>query len=311
MVCKMVSDPSNKSESPSPFSIEGYNFERIETAGGKRPLPPPGHRNLRITISYDGRAFSGYQFQPHAKTVQEVFTSAWQILTREKVLLFGCSRLDAGVSANHFVLNLYSQTERSCALLAQGLNGILRTNLCEPIAVYSVEEAPPLFHARFDAVGKHYRYLIWYGHGRHALWEPHAWHLRSKVPPSNLESEVQRFAGKHDFAAFRAQDCTARTTTRTIARVDCWQHPRLSELFVVDFWGDGFLKNMIRNMIGTAVDVCTKKLPSETIFDAFSHGDRTMIGQCAPAVGLTLERVYYSSEEFNTDASNGVRFFLC
>jgi tRNA pseudouridine38-40 synthase len=79
---------------------------------------------------------------------------------------------------------------------------------------------------------------------------------------------------------------------------------------VLDFWGDGFLKNMIRNIVGTVLDVATKKKPESIISDAFTHGNRALVGQCAPAHGLTLERVYYSQIEYNSDAQNGIRLFL-
>jgi tRNA pseudouridine38-40 synthase len=294
----------------SPFSSLAFDYERVNTARGSRPLPPSGHRNIKLEISYDGRAFSGYQYQPHARTVQETLTQAWTQLTGEHVLLFGCSRLDANVSANHFVLNLYSQTQHSCDRILRSLNGIMQTSLKAPISIYTCTDVEPKFHARFDSIGKHYRYLVWYGRGHHALLGPHSWQVRSNVAPQNIDRILKIFEGKHNFAAFRAQDCTATTTERTIHRVDTWIHPRLPELTVLDFWGDGFLKNMIRNIVGTVLDVATQKKQESVILDAFEHGNRALVGQCAPAHALALERVYYSQPEYDTDAQNGIRLFL-
>lgn len=298
-------------QNKSTFSSLNFSFERVTTPRGIRPIPPAGHRNIKLEISYDGRAFSGYQFQPHARTVQETLTQAWQQLTREQVLLFGCSRLDAHVSANHFVINLYTKTEHSCDRILRSLNGILQTSIKAPISIYSCADADPNFHARFDTVGKHYRYLVWYGRGNHALLGPHSWQVRSNTAPNNLARILAMFEGSKNFAAFRAQDCTAATTERTIHRVDVWPHPRLQELTVIDFWGDGFLKNMIRNIVGTAIDVATDKLPISSIEAAFHHGIRAQVGQCAPAHALTLEKVYYSQEEYAHDHHNAVRILLC
>lgn len=294
----------------SPFSSLSYNFERIQTARGSRPVLPSGYRNIRLEISYDGRDFFGYQYQPNQKTVQEVLTSAWKTLNREQVLLFGCSRLDAGVSASHFILNLYSQTEYDCERIVRGLNGVLQTVFRAPISVYSCEDAPPNFHARYDTVGKHYRYLIWHGRGSHALLTPHCWQVRSTESPQNLANILSEFEGTHDFSAFRAQGCQSSTTERTIRRVDCWSHPKYSELTVCDFWGDAFLKNMIRNIVGTSVDVSTKKLPISIISQAFKHGNRESVGQCAPGHALTLEQVYYDFEQYKNDSKAGIREFF-
>lgn len=292
---------------PSPYSSLSHGFERVMTERGSRPTPPAGTRNLRLEISYDGTAFQGYQYQPHAKTVQETLTRAWNTLAREEVMLFGCSRLDAGVSANHFVLNLYTRTTLDDERLVRGLNGILKSSFHEPIHVYRVNEMPPLFHARFDTVGKHYRYMIWYGHGTHALFTPQSWPVLSRTPPRDLAGVVAQYVGTHDFGAFRAQDCTAKTTCRTIHRIDTWQHPRFPELAILDFWGDGFLKNQIRNMVGTAVDIAIGKRPSDTIIQAFEHRERARTGQCAPAHALSLERVYYDPQEFEADVEQGAQ----
>jgi tRNA pseudouridine38-40 synthase len=292
------------------FSSLSYNYERIHTARGSRPVLPKGYRNIRLEISYDGREFFGYQYQPAQKTVQEVLTNAWKTLNREQVLLFGCSRLDSGVSASHFVLNLYSQTTLNCERIVRGLNGVLQTVFRAPIAVYSCEDAPANFHARYDTVGKHYRYLIWHGRGSHALLAPHCWQFRSCESPKNLPNILAEFEGTHDFSAFRAQNCQSSTTERTIRRADCWNHPRHPELTVFDFWGDAFLKNMIRNIVGTALDIATKKLPTDTISRAFEHGNRDAVGQCAPGHALTLERVYYDVGKYRTDSDSGTREFF-
>lgn len=280
-----------------------------DTPTPRRPLEA-GYRNIRLEISYDGKGFFGYQRQPHVKTVQSVLEEAWKILTGEFPILYACSRLDAGVSATQFVLNLHTKTTHDEEKILRALNGILHQNLQENICVYRVTVTEDSFHARFDAVGKHYRYLVWYGYGTHADLGKRSWQVRSKNDPYALPAVLRLFEGTHDFAAFRAQDCAAKRTIRTLHRCDAWRHPRFEELFICDFWGEGFLKNMIRNIVGTAVDVATGKLSEGDIHEAFVHRERVKVGQCAPAHPLKLERIFYSQDEYHEAAKKLARHFV-
>lgn len=241
----------------------------------------------------------GYQSQPHGVTVQDMVNKAWHIMTQETTVLYGCSRLDAGVHANQYFLNLYTRSVRSCEEIYRSLNGILRTQLNVPISVYQARDVEPDFNARFDTQGKQYRYRLWYGRAHHAALTTAAWSVRSRsFEPENLISALSQVIGEHDFAAFRASDCAAKSTVRKVERVDVWKHPVYPEALTVDVWGEGFLKNMVRNIVGTAVDVATGKLCSSALVDALQHLDRTRIGQCAPAHALTLQRVFYSEADW-------------
>jgi tRNA pseudouridine38-40 synthase len=236
----------------------------------------------------------------------------WKTYRGEDPVLFGCSRLDAGVDANHFVLNFFTREEGlgSDEAILRSLNGILHSKMGLPVSVDEVARAEPDFNARFDAHGKHYRYLVWYGFRQHALLTPRSWAVRSRTAPGSLGEILGEFVGLRDFAAFRASDCTAKNTVREIRAIRAWSHPRFPELTVLDFFGEGFLKNMIRNLVGTSVDCATGKLGLADIRAAFSHRDRERTGQCAPAHGLTLERVYYEVAEYERDAATGVPFLL-
>jgi tRNA pseudouridine38-40 synthase len=285
----------------------------LQTPRGPRYLPAEGEVNLRFDLSYSGHAFAGYQSQPHANTVQDTLRELWKIYRGEDPNLFGCSRLDAGVDANHFVLNFFTRAEGLADddSMLRNLNGILHSRLGVPVSVERVSRAPGDFNARFDAHGKHYRYLLWYGFRQHAILTPRSWLVRCRNAPEDLDKVFSHFVGTHDFSAFRASDCTAKNTVRTIRSVKTWHHPRFNELTVVDFFGEGFLKNMIRNIVGAAVDCATGKMPPEALAQAFAHGTRGLNrGQCAPAHGLTLERVYYDEQEYKTHADGGVPFLL-
>lgn len=285
----------------------------LNTPRGPRQLPAEGEVNLRLDLSYAGKSFAGYQSQPHANTVQDTLREMWRIYRGEDPNLYGCSRLDAGVDANHFVLNFFT-FQKGLAddnAVLRSLNGILHSHMGVPVSIEAVSRAIPSFNARFDAHGKHYRYLLWYGFRQHALLTPRCWLVRSRTAPERVEEVLCHFVGTHDFSAFRASDCTAKNTVRTIRSIRTWRHPRFEELTVVDFFGEGFLKNMIRNIMGTAVDCATGKLSHEALLDAFSHGNRGLNrGQCAPAHGLSLERVYYDEQEYTSHADHGVSFLL-
>ena len=261
--------------------------------------------NIKLTLSWNGAKFNGYQSQPDGCTVQDTLNAAWKIFAKESVTLIGCSRLDSQVHAHHFVLNFLTETEFECEKIIRALNGILHTHFKADICVYDCEYVASDFHARYHALGKHYRYLIWSGHKTHALLTPQCWSIHSKNKIENLNSYLQQFVGEHDFAGFRASDCSAKNTIKNIQAVTLTQHALFPEMQIIDFCGDGFLKNMIRNMVGTAVQMSLGKLESNCIQNAFEHKNRERVGMCAPGSALTLMRVYYNKEELSRD-SQGV-----
>ncbi len=289
------------SEKNETNNLSSEFIERIESPRGVRFRAREGVRNLCLEISYRGEGFMGYQSQPHGNTVQDTLSKAWLTLTQESTTLYGCSRLDAGVHAQQFFLNLFTRTPRTCEDITRSLNGILRSGMNTAISIYRCFEVGEDFNARFDTLGKHYRYRLWYGRGHHAALTPASWAVRSReFSMEKLNAALQDCIGEHDFSAFRASDCAAKTTVRNIARITVSQDPLYPEAVVIDFFGEGFLKNMIRNIVGTTVEIAIGKRPPETIKNAFAHLDRTQMGQCAPAHALTLERVFYAEDDWTT-----------
>lgn len=265
-------------------------------------------RNLKLELSFEGRGFLGYQRQPHGPTVEGVLLKAWEILTNEKIQLVSCSRLDADVDAEHFVANVMTRSEKTPEELLRSLNGILANVLNARICFYRISEAPLDFHARFHAIGKHYRYLIWHGRGRQTQILGKSWAVRKKDFDHDLERTLRIFEGTHDFSAFRSQDCQARTPVRHIDRIHVQNHPRWPELFILDFYGRGFLKNMIRNIVGSAVAVATGDLTVSDLQAAFEHRDRSKTGPCAPGHGLCLKQVFYDEQQYLHEAKSGYTF---
>lgn len=267
-------------------------------------------RNIKLILSWNGAGFSGYQIQPHATTVQGVLTQALQLILRHEVTLIGCSRLDAQVHAYRYVLCFHTTSDKSCLEIAKSLNGILHTQFHAAVAVLGCEDAPLDFHARFYTVGKHYRYLIWYGLYRHALLGPRAWNVRSSKEPAYLQEIFAPFVGEYDFRSLRASDCGAKTTRRRVHKIDVWSHPHFPQMSIVDVWGEGFLKNMIRNMVGLAVHVAIEKEPASRIAASLTGEAPHYEGMCAPAWGLTLMNVYYEAALFHEEGHIGARHLI-
>ncbi len=255
-------------------------------------MKPLKSRNLKITCSWNGRNFSGYQVQPNAVTVEGTLTAAWHVLTKETVKITGCSRLDAGVHANHFVFNVISQTELSYERIVKSLNGILHGKEKFDICIYSCEEVSVDFSARFSSTGKHYRYLLWNSSGEHVQYRDTAWHFKPTYDLALLESILKAFEGTHDFNSFRANDCGAKNTIRTIHKINVVQNSRYPELYTIDIFGNGFLKNLIRNLVGAALLVLQERSSLKDLQNRLVTGEAGY-NLCAPGYALTLMEVYY------------------
>jgi tRNA pseudouridine38-40 synthase len=243
-------------------------------------------RNLRILVEYDGTDFHGWQRQPGLRTVQACLEEAVRAMTGETVSVRGAGRTDAGVHANGQVATFTLEARIPEAGLLRGLN----SNLPPDIALLEVHEAPPDFDARFSARGKVYRYRIWNHLVRSPLHARTTWHCRSTLDLAAMRHAADRLCGEHDFRAFRASDCERRTTIRFVRRLDLdHQGAELS----IEVEATAFLKNMVRILVGTLVDLGRGKLAPDAIERMLATGDRTAGGITAPPQGLTLLRVIY------------------
>jgi tRNA pseudouridine38-40 synthase len=243
-------------------------------------------RILRVVVAYDGTDFSGWQRQPGMRTVEGCLEEAIRELLGEDVFVRGAGRTDAGVHADGQVASFSLASRIPCHGFLRGLNSILPADL----ALLEVAEAPAGFDARFSARGKVYRYTVW----NHLVRSPRhartAWHVRRALDMTALRDAAARLVGEHDFRAFRAADCERRTTRRLIRRVEV---DRQGALLTFDVEATAFLKNMVRIIVGTLVDVGRGKLPPEAVARMLETGDRAAGGMTAPAQGLTLLRVLY------------------
>lgn len=244
-------------------------------------------RNLRLTVEYDGTGLSGWQRQDNAPTVQGHLEDVLATILEAPTTVLGASRTDAGVHALGQVASF--RTEKNIPLhnFRRGINGMLPPQ----IAVRTVEEADDEFHPRFSATGKHYRYLVVARPERSPRWRTVAWWRRPVLDRAAMDAAAAALVGEHDFGGFRSIDCTSRTTVRRIDQVAVTEVE--PGLLAIDVRGNAFLRNMVRIVAGTLVDVGEGRIPASQIPEILASRDRTRAGQTAPAFGLTLMEVRY------------------
>ena len=243
-------------------------------------------RNIKLTIQYDGAAFHGFQQQPNGDTVEAQLKAAAFRILGEHVTFYGCSRTDAGVHANEFCCNFKTENDRSCSLLMRGLNAVLPPQ----IAVLSCEEVPLDFHARYNCLGKEYVYKIWNSPVRNPFLLERAAFYPFSLDAEMLCQQAQQFVGTHDFASFCASGASVKTTVRTVYS---FHVERCGNLVTFTVCGNGFLYNMVRNMVGTLLDIQRGKIQKDSIAGILAACDRTKAGMTAPSQGLYLNRVFY------------------
>lgn len=243
-------------------------------------------RTIKLIIEYEGTNYAGWQIQPNGLAVQQVIEEALLRLLGEQVRLRSSGRTDAGVHARAMVASF--STSRSLPL--QAFVGGVNRFLPDDIAILSADEAPPDFRPIQDARAKRYRYSIYNAPVRSPLRRLFSWHVREPLNLHTMELAARHFVGRHDFAAFRASNCAAKTTLR---RIDSVTIVREGDLIVIDVVGEGFLKNMVRVMAGTLVDVGRGRFAPELVAWLLENPDRKKAGVTAPACGLCLMHVSY------------------
>ena len=250
---------------------------------------------FKLTLAYDGTNFSGWQAQPGRRTVQGVLQTAWQEITGEQVRVTATSRTDAGVHALGQVVGVVTQS----ALPPERLLGGLNAKLPEDVIVLAVEPAPDDFHATHDAVGKRYRYQIHNSRLRPLLDRHLVWHIPQSLDAAAMHGPGQLLVGTHDFASFQSTGSPRDSTVRTITAVEVRRDEagqgggEKAARIQIEVSGDGFLYNMVRNIVGTLVDVGAGRQPESWIREVLAARDRQAAGQTAPAQGLMLVEVKF------------------
>jgi tRNA pseudouridine38-40 synthase len=258
-------------------------------------------RWLKLTVAYDGGAYSGWQVQPDKPTVQGTLEATWQSLTQEIVRLTAAGRTDAGVHAMGQVVGVSTETRLTNEDLHRGLNALLPND----IAICAIEDAPDGFHATYDAVGKRYRYQIHNGRAPSVFDRHYSWHFPQLLDAAAMHAAGQTLVGKHDFSSFETAGSERPDSIRTIHELMVKKSPLApredyNHRITIDVAGDGFLYNMVRTIVGTLVEVGVGKQAINWPTEVLAACDRRRGGQTAPPHGLFLVSVDY-------DASKGSR----
>jgi tRNA pseudouridine38-40 synthase len=239
-----------------------------------------------LTIAYDGTHYSGWQIQPNGLAVQEVVEDALEKLLKERVQVRSSGRTDAGVHARAMAASFTTNRNLPLQAFVEGANRFLPAD----IAIQSARIVPEGFKPITMAYAKQYRYTIINSSVRSPLDRLYSWQVREPLDLVAMEDAACRFVGSHNFAAFRASNCVAKTTIRRIDSVQItWQGSRIS----IDVIGGGFLKNMVRVMVGTLVDIGKGRFTPSDIDRLLHGGERKEAGCTAPACGLCLIQVDY------------------
>jgi len=252
-------------------------------------------KNIKLTLQYDGAGFAGYEIQPGKRTIRGEIEKALKKLFKQKISIVSSSRTDAGVHALQNVINFWADHTIPTAKLSLALNACLPQDL----RVLNAVTVGKNFNARFDAKSKEYEYLIFNGEILPPFLKNLAWLVKPRLKLSAMRKAVKHLIGKHDFSSFCA------------AGGDDKDHVRIIHSFVIRnssfvIWGDskwkvikikvvgnGFLYKMVRNLVGTLVDVGLGKLKAEDIRRILEAKDRRLAGRTAPAQGLCLVKVNY------------------
>ncbi|MGH8281764.1 MAG: tRNA pseudouridine(38-40) synthase TruA, partial [Gammaproteobacteria bacterium] len=234
-----------------------------------------------------GTRFMGWQRQPHpVPTVQACVEAALANVANHPVGVTCAGRTDAGVHASGQVVHFDTHAQRTERGWRLGVN----SNLPEDIAIRWLREVPEDFHARFRARARHYRYTIVNRETRPALTCRHATWVHVALDLEAMQSGARHLLGEHDFSAFRAVECQARSPVRTLHRLEV---RRVGERVIVDVVADGFLHHMVRNIAGVLIAIGARKYPSDWARAVLQGRDRKLGGVTAPPQGLCFMAVLY------------------
>jgi tRNA pseudouridine38-40 synthase len=268
---------------------------------------------FKMVLAYDGTDFVGWQRQASGVSIQGVLEDALRTLDDRAVTVIGAGRTDAGVHA----LGQVASFSLARAIDADTLVRALNANLPEAVRVMSAVEAPPAFNARHDARAKTYRYRIWNGPALSPFERRYAWHYAGPLDVDAMDTAARRLEGRHDFAAFQTAGGDVVTSERTItssrvrrrSNTEDTDEKNLSdtglnlgvlgvlrggELVQCDVTGDGFLRHMVRAIVGTLIEIGRGRRPAAWIDEVLASRDRQSAGSTVPAAGLFLLRVDYA-----------------
>ncbi|RJQ52501.1 MAG: tRNA pseudouridine(38-40) synthase TruA [Desulfobacteraceae bacterium] len=244
-------------------------------------------QNFKLTIEYDGSLYCGWQRQKQGRSIQAEIENALGRMMQQNIVLIGSGRTDAGVHALGQAANFICDTQLSAENVQKGLNSMLP----EDIVIMGCERVPDDFHARYRAKKKTYRYRILNRTLPSAIGRQYVWHIRRPLDAAAMRRCLPSITGTHDFKSFEGSGSPRSSSIRTVFEAAI--HDCGDGMLVFEITADGFLRFMIRNIVGTLVEVGLGRNTEEGFDRILRFRDRNRAGITAPAHGLVLVRVEY------------------
>jgi len=244
-------------------------------------------KNFKLIIEYDGSSFCGWQRQKKERTIQAEIEKALMTMTEQPIVLIGSGRTDAGVHALGQVANFHCDTDLTADVFQNSLNSLV----AEDIVIKACEEVPDGFHARYDVKSKIYHYKVLNRKIPAAVGRQYAWFIRKKLDTDAMRKAAQALLGRHDFKAFEGTGSPRSTTTRHVIHTDFFKDR--SDQLVFEIEANGFLRFMVRNIVGTLVQVGLQKVTPAGFKEILLSRERERAGMTAPPQGLFLIKVKY------------------
>jgi len=248
------------------------------------------NNKFKLVIEFEGTRYCGWQFQPNGLSVQEVLESSLKKITKEKTTVLAAGRTDSGVHAEAMVAHFWTDSRMDSHQFLKALNSLLPHD----IVVQQVQAVSHDFNARKSATWKIYRYTILNRDYPSALHFRQSHYVATPLNLTAMRRAAKHFIGVHDFTAFRAVDCGSKISIREITRLTI---SKQGDWIRISVKGSGFLKYMVRIIVGTLIDVGHGKLAPDRIVEILKSKDRIQAGPTAPARGLCLVKVGYGKRK--------------
>lgn len=257
---------------------------------------------IALGVEYDGHPFCGWQSQAEGLTVQDTLQHALSQIAGEPIAIIAAGRTDTGVHALEQVIHFDTQVERPLTAWVRGVNALLP----DSIAVRWAHPVPDEFHARFSAHGRSYRYLLINRATRSAIQAGKVGWFHTPLDVAAMQVAAQHLLGEHNFSAFRAAQCQAKSPLKHLHQLDIRRH---GEMLIFDLSADAFLHHMVRNIVGCLVYVGKGKYPPEWLAEVLDSRERSLAAPTFAPDGLYLRRIQYEAKwglpQMNNEAMLG------
>ena len=248
-------------------------------------------RKIKLLLEYEGTRYNGWQIQPNGNSIQETLETKLEKITRKPTRVIGSGRTDSGVHAEGQVAHFQTASAMKPRELLKALNSLLPPD----IVVKKVEEVAPDFHAQLSATRKTYRYTILNRDYPSALLCRQSHYINSPLNVTAMRKAARCLVGRKDFKSFQGSGCSAKTTMREIYRLSI---SKKDDFIRITVDGSGFLKFMVRNIVGTLIEIGWGKWPPEQMKAILKARNRRLAGPTAPSRGLCLVKVVYGKKSF-------------